>query len=171
MATSTPICERLTALAEPTRVRLLRALELEELGVGELARVLQLPQSTVSRHLKVLLDGGWVQRRSVGPANLLRVDDLDPEARQLWTLVRDGAGDLSEDAARVEAVVAQRQVDAREFFGRHAERWDALRRELFGDAYLVPTLLSLLPAGWAVADLGCGTGETVPARGPHRGCL
>ena len=48
------IFDRLPVLSEPTRARLLRVLAQEELGVGELARVVQLPQSTVSRHLKVL---------------------------------------------------------------------------------------------------------------------
>lgn len=45
-------------LAEPTRSRLLAALERQELTVGELAAALQLPQSTVSRHLKILTDQG-----------------------------------------------------------------------------------------------------------------
>ena len=49
------------ALADPTRLRLLRLLERHELGVAELCHVLQLPQSTVSRHLKVLADQGWVR--------------------------------------------------------------------------------------------------------------
>ncbi len=46
------------------RLRLLRVLEREELGVGELSKILQLPQSTVSRHLKLLHDGDWIERRS-----------------------------------------------------------------------------------------------------------
>ena len=67
------IYQDLNTLSEPIRVRLLRLLEAEELGVGELVRVTQLPQSTVSRHLKTLLTQGWVQRRSDGPANLFRL--------------------------------------------------------------------------------------------------
>ena len=39
------------SLADPTRLRLLRLLERHELGVADLCDVLQLPQSTVSRHL------------------------------------------------------------------------------------------------------------------------
>ena len=56
--------QHLSTLAEPVRLRLLSALESEELGVGELTRILQLPQSTVSRHLKALQNTGWVRRRS-----------------------------------------------------------------------------------------------------------
>ncbi|MBM4191446.1 MAG: winged helix-turn-helix transcriptional regulator, partial [Gemmatimonadetes bacterium] len=46
--------DRLSALADPIRTRILLVLERHELTVSELRTVLQLPQSTVSRHLKVL---------------------------------------------------------------------------------------------------------------------
>ena len=51
------------SLADPTRLRLLRLLERHELGVVDLCDILQLPQSTVSRHLKMLADAGWVTSR------------------------------------------------------------------------------------------------------------
>ena len=54
-----PLLQRLGALNDPVRLRILRLLDREELSVGELARALQLPQSTVSRHLKLLHEGGW----------------------------------------------------------------------------------------------------------------
>ena len=85
-ATPTALLARLEALADPTRLRLLRLLERHELGVVELMDVLQLPQSTVSRHLKLLSDHGFLRAHSRGTANLygLRTDDLDPAARKLW---------------------------------------------------------------------------------------
>jgi ArsR family transcriptional regulator len=51
-------------LSDATRLRLLRLLERHELGVVELCDILQLPQSTVSRHLKVLGDQKWVRSRA-----------------------------------------------------------------------------------------------------------
>ena len=51
---------RLSALSDRSRVRIMRVLEQEELGVGELSNVLGMPQSTVSRHLKPLHDLGLV---------------------------------------------------------------------------------------------------------------
>ena len=56
-----PILEHLSALADPTRGRILLVLERQELTVSELCEVLRLPQSTTSRHLKVLADGGWIR--------------------------------------------------------------------------------------------------------------
>jgi len=161
----------LSALSEPTRVRLLHALAREELGVGELARVLQSPQSTVSRHLKHLRTEGWLEKRAEGTASFFRLAEPLPEgAGALWAVVaRDlrGSGLYAEDLRRVDSVLAQREMDSRAFFGRHADQWEQVRRELFGEKTLLPALLSLLPAGLVVADLGCGTGEAVEALAPY----
>ena len=56
----TSIFDRLAALSEPTRVRILRVLLREELTVGELVRVIGAPQPTVSRHLNLLVHAGFL---------------------------------------------------------------------------------------------------------------
>ena len=48
--------DHLATVSDPLRCRMLLALERHELTVSELCSVLQLPQSTVSRHLKTLSD-------------------------------------------------------------------------------------------------------------------
>ncbi len=162
------IYKRLSALSDPTRVRLLRLLEGEELTVGELVRVLQVPQPTVSRHLKQLRQQGWVDRRASGTASLFRMGAVDQEARGLWSLVRARVDEAyAEDSARLATVVALRTVDSRTFFERVGGDWDALRRQLFGDGYALPALLSLFPDDLVVADLGCGTGAVLAALAPH----
>src|SRR5215218_68104 len=60
------VFDQLTTLSDPTRSRLLHVLQDRELTVTELCSVLQLPQSTVSRHLKILSDDGWVTSRADG---------------------------------------------------------------------------------------------------------
>ncbi|MFG0282946.1 MAG: ArsR/SmtB family transcription factor [Phycisphaerales bacterium JB039] len=162
---------RLGALGEAWRLRLLRLLEAEELSVGEIARVMQLPQSTVSRRLKALADGGWIARRSEGTATLYRfiLDDLDDGARAVWLAVREHLGadpQLEEDRRRLHAVVAERRVDSQTFFGRVAGEWDSVRESLFGHGFTAPGLLSLLPADWEVADLGCGAGNVAELLAP-----
>ncbi len=166
--------DRLSALAEPTRLRILRLLEREELSVGEVARVVQLPQSTVSRHLKVLArgDGGaWLARRAEGTATLYRLvmDDLPAECRDLWVAVRPQLGALAEageDDLRLEAVLRERS-DSQAFFGRVAGQWDDVRDELFGERFMSAALLPLVPSDWVVADLGCGTGNASELLAPH----
>lgn len=167
------VADRLADLGERVRLRLMRVLEREELSVGEVANVVQLPQSTVSRHLKVLSDGQWLGKRTEGTATLYRLvlDDLSPGARALWTAIREQMGrgeeggssadalELAEDDRRLSCVVAERRMDSQAFFGRVAGQWDDLRTNLFGSRFTHDALLALVPRHWTVADLGCGTGN------------
>jgi len=68
--TAAPILDHMAALADPIRCRMLLPLERHELTVNEICSVLQLPQSTVSRHLKTLADDGWVSSRRDGRARV-----------------------------------------------------------------------------------------------------
>jgi SAM-dependent methyltransferase len=151
------------SLADLTRLRLLHLLERHELGVAELCDVLQMPQSTVSRHLKVLGDQRWVRVRREGTNHLYRtiLDELDPAARKLWLLAReqtDGWPALRQDELRLERRLAERRDDSRAFFAGAAAEWDRLRLELYGAGVDSAALLALLPSEYVVADLGCGTG-------------
>ncbi|MBL9141723.1 MAG: metalloregulator ArsR/SmtB family transcription factor [Phycisphaerae bacterium] len=154
----------LGSLGDLARLRLLRLLQSDELGVGELARALQLPQSTVSRHLKPLFEQGWVVKRTEGTQSLYRLvpEQLPADMRALWQLSLDHLGTshtFDEDDARLAEVLALRRVDSRTFFGRIGGDWDDLRRQLFGEAFGADALLALLPPNAVVADLGCGTGD------------
>ncbi len=83
--------DHMATLADPLRCRLLLLLERHELTVSEMCAVLQLPQSTVSRHLKTLADASWVVSRRDGTSRYysLSLDELDPGARRLWPLIRE----------------------------------------------------------------------------------
>jgi ArsR family transcriptional regulator len=158
------VFDHLSALADPTRARLLLALERHELTVGELASVLQLPQSTVSRHLATLSQEGWVVARPDGTSRRYRMatDALSPAARRLWGAVREPVAAAlpaaAHDAERVRAVLAQRRGASEAFFSSAAGRWDRLRGELFGQRVELVALLGLLDEALVVGDLGCGTG-------------
>src|SRR5256885_11284038 len=85
------ILDHLSALSDPTRSRILLLLDRRELTVSELCGIMQLPQSTVSRHLKALADSGWIAARAEGTSNLYTMtrDELDAPARRLWLLGRE----------------------------------------------------------------------------------
>jgi ArsR family transcriptional regulator len=163
---------RMDNLADPTRLRLLRILERHELGVAELVEILRLPQSTVSRHLKVLTDQGWLASRSRGTMNLYRMtpDVLEPSARELWDLTRretDQWATGRQDELRLDHHLRNGGRRAEEFFAGAAAHWDRLRREQYGDRYSLVGLLALLPKGAVVADLGCGTGAVLADLAPN----
>lgn len=152
------------SLADGTRLRLLRLLERHELGVVELCDVVQLPQSTVSRHLRVLSDEGWVRSRRQGTTNLYRMllDELDATPRRLWLLAREqtaGWATVEQDELRLLRHLRDKQRDSQAFFAGTAGQWDKLRVETYGERFETCALLALLPAEWTVADLGCGTGR------------
>ena len=167
------IFDTLSALADATRTRLLLALDRHELTVSELCAVTQLPQSTVSRHLRILNDQGWVTSRADGTSRQYRLaTPLDAGDRRLWQLVKDQLSDsrqAAQDAERLRGVLARRRTASREFFSTAAGQWDALRAELFGSRAGLAALPGLLDDGWVVGDLGCGTGELAGSLAPFVG--
>ena len=169
--TQAAIFDDLTALSDATRSRMLLILERHELTVSELCAVLQLPQSTVSRHLKTLADASWVTSRRDGTSRYytLALDERDAHTRRLWSLLRDQIATTAgadQDARRLKGVLGRRQSKSEEFFASAAGQWDRLRRELFGGASALHALPALIDPGWTVGDLGCGTGETSAAFAP-----
>ncbi|GAB4518288.1 MAG: metalloregulator ArsR/SmtB family transcription factor [Phycisphaerales bacterium] len=171
-ANPNPITDRLVAISDSVRLRLCRVLEQEELSVGEASNVVQLPQSTVSRHLKTLAESGWLQKRSAGTSSMYRMvlDDLPDGSSEIWTAVRNQVADelsFAEDARRLKEVVAERKTDTIAFFGRLAGEWDQLRHELFGDTFTSRALLAMLPHDWVIADIGSGTGNAAEHLARH----
>ena len=161
----------LRALADPTRLRIMRLLTRMELAVGELAQVLDQSQPRVSRHIRILVEaalaarrreGGWVYVRSaVGAtetpfahavANLLdRGEDGDPAF----------AAQAEADRLRLGQIRQGREARAAEYFARHAAQWDVLRSLHSDDATVEAALAGLLggsPLG-RLLDIGTGTGR------------
>ena len=153
----------MAAVSDPVRCRLLLLLGQHELTVSELCAVLQMPQSSVSRHLKTLGDEDWVISRRDGTSRFysMPLDDLDAGARQLWPIVREqfaGTTAAAQDQRRLRSVLARRRAKSQEFFATAAGQWDRLREELFGDAFYLWAVLGLIEPTLVVGDLGCGTG-------------
>ncbi len=178
------------ALADATRLRILRALSLEELSVTELVEVLGQPQSTVSRHLKILRDAGLLVERRNGAtvlhstrsslsiaANSGHADQVVVEGNGLGGPANSGtAANLKDQLLawvghqsvepelreRLDAVMRLRRGGRSDFFDTVGSRWDQLRIEAFGEAFHLEALTWLLPGDWAVADVGTGTGYLLP---------
>jgi ArsR family transcriptional regulator len=130
-----------------------------------------MPQSTVSRHLKVLADQKWVRGRRQGTNHLYRtiLDELEAGARRLWVLAReqtDAWPAVKQDRMRLDRLLAQKQGDSQAFFAGAAGEWDRFRRELYGKHFSDAAMLALLPRNDVVADLGCGTGQVMAALAP-----
>ena len=158
------VVDQLTVLSDAIRVRMLAVLEGRELTVSELCDVVQLPQSTVSRHLKTLLDGEWVASRRDGTRRLytLPLSDVDASAKRLWQVVREqvtATAAASDDDRRLKQILERRKTQSEAFFSSAAGQWDELREELFGPTSHLRALAGLLDPHEVVGDLGCGTGQ------------
>ena len=163
----------MSALGDLARGRLLLLLERGEFTVSELVQISQLPQSTVSRHLKILADDGWVTSRASGTSRFYRMAaSLDPAAQELWGLVRPdvaAVGLAGADDDRTRAVLRERRRRSREFFSGVALRWDSVREELFSsDSEMFP-LFGLLSPTATLGDLGAGTGHFAARVAPFVG--
>ena len=166
------VLEHMSALADPIRCRMLLMLEKHELTVSELCAVLQMPQSSVSRHLKTLADDDWVASRRDGTSRFytMPVDDLDQAASRLWPIIREQASATTaagHDERRLRGVLNRRRAKSQEFFATAAGGWDRLRAGLFGDAFYLWAVLGLIDASIVVGDLGCGTGQLTETIAPY----
>jgi len=102
-----------------------------ELSVGELAQVLGQSQPRVSRHLKILADAGVLERRKEGSwvfLTLAAAEQVEP----MYALI-DGWSDaatttlFASDAARIDAIRAERTEAANRYFTAQAAIWDQIR--------------------------------------------
>ena len=146
---ATEVVDQLSVLSDSIRVRMLAVLEARELTVSELCDVVQLPQSTVSRHLKTLAEGDWITSRRDGTRRLytLPLEDLDVSAKRLWQVVREqvaSSATVSQDDRRLKQVLARRRTQSEAFFSSSASQWDRLREELFGSTSHLRALGGLL---------------------------
>jgi ArsR family transcriptional regulator len=160
------------ALADPTRLRIMRLLSAMELAVGELAQLLGQSQPRVSRHIRILCEAGLAERRKEGSWVFLRsaireggAPPLGAAAAHLLALAEaDDAGfaaRCAEDRRHLAAIRAARAASAEAWFARHAEEWDTLRL-LHGADGPVERALEHALAGdglGALLDVGTGTGR------------
>ncbi len=170
IAPAADLTEVLRLFGEPTRLRVLGVLELSELSVTELTRVLQMQQSRVSNHLRVLRDAGLLVERHSGRTTFLRagfarngaaLDEARDVRVRLWNALRAEIPTLPEFAADVERlhqVLADRRASSRAFFDRVAGEWDKIGVDFATGQARQRAAANLLGPGLVLADLGCGTG-------------
>ena len=162
------------ALSDETRLRLVHILMHYELSVNELVRILDMGQSRVSRHLKILTEAGLLTFRRDGlwvfysaaaagtPRNFLRA--LEP-------FLPDDATTHA-DMGMAAHILEERARRTRQFFNAIAENWDELNHEVLGDFDLPAQVCAALPTGCGTAvDLGCGTGAVLARMLPLAGTL
>ncbi|WEK42306.1 MAG: metalloregulator ArsR/SmtB family transcription factor [Candidatus Sphingomonas colombiensis] len=161
------------ALADSSRLRILRLLRTMELSVGELAQVLGQSQPRVSRHVKILCDAGLAERRKEGSwvfVALGPVEAVAPIAAALdrWEVASPDR-QAAADVARLAAVRADRAASAAAWFEANAGEWDAIRSMHVAESEVEASMLAALgdaPVGRLI-DIGTGTGRMIELFAPR----
>ena len=153
----------LRLLSDPTRVRILAAVESEELAVNEIADVLAMSQSRISNHLRLLRDAEALSDRREGTWTFYRnVLPQSDRAAPLWSAVRKGLekdSQLRADETRRRSVLERRRRRSREHFSTGGDGSDAARDASLESGCLREEILAaLVPADLEVVDAGCGDG-------------
>lgn len=160
------------ALADLTRLRILRLLGSMELAVGEVAQVLGQSQPRVSRHIGILCDADLAERRREGSWTFVRAcapsaDTISLCAGALRLLAEAEADDpafaaaCEADRRRLAEIRSHREAEAQAYFARHADDWDELRRLHSSDEAVENALAEALGTGTLgrLLDIGTGTGR------------
>jgi len=152
------------ALADPTRVRLVHLLQHYELNVGEIVQIMEMGQSRISRHLKILADCGLLTSRRDGMWVFYRGGSRGKAQAFLQALSPFLAAeeDLAPDLARAAEVTRQRVHSTQQFFDGVAAQWGDVGREALGGFDIAPHVERIMPECEAAVDLGCGPGELLP---------
>jgi ubiquinone/menaquinone biosynthesis C-methylase UbiE/DNA-binding transcriptional ArsR family regulator len=154
----------LKAAGEETRLRILALVDEAELTVSDLTDILRQSQPRISRHLKLLVEAGLIERFREGAWAFFRLAERGGSAELARSLIaRLDPNDtiISRDRTRLSAVRATRAAAAQDYFRSHAAQWDRIRQlhvadeaveEAISDALADRPFRSLL-------DLGTGTGR------------
>lgn len=156
------ILKNIKALADDTRLRLAYILWHYELSVNELVTLLNMGQSRVSRHLKILSDAGLLQARRDGLWVFYKAVEEGENKDFLASLFSYLSKDLQNDLDVASRIIEERAIKTRQFFNSIADDWDELNKEVLGTFSLPKEVKKSVPATCKMAvDLGCGTGEVL----------
>ncbi len=149
------------SLSDETRLRLLNILVHFELSVNEIVAIMDMGQSRISRHLKIMSDAGIIECRRDGIwAFYSAISNGDGK------LFIDGIkflfkeeDELKTDLFTAKQIIADRSLISRKFFNDIAPEWNKLKHQIIGDFDLNSSILSYIDDCEMAVDLGCGTGE------------
>lgn len=155
------VWDTLKLVADPTRLRILYLLRAEELSVAELQGILEMGQSRISTHIKLLKQANLLQDRRDGKRTYyaLRKDLAEPE-QALIVAACDAAAksdQAADDFANMERIVTTRREAAERYFNEIAERLG--RKYCPGRSWqALGHMMLLFAPKLDIADLGAGEG-------------
>jgi ubiquinone/menaquinone biosynthesis C-methylase UbiE len=161
----------LKAAGEETRLRVLALLAEAELTVSDLTDILRQSQPRISRHLKLLVEAGLVERFREGTWAFFRLAEHGAGAdvaRALIERLEPGDQTVRRDHERLASVRQARAAAAQAYFRAHAAEWDRIRKLHVADEAVEEAIRAALSEKpfRSLLDLGTGTGRMLEMFGP-----
>ncbi len=170
--TAEELVNALKAAGETTRLRLLLLLAESELNVKDLTRILGQSQPRISRHLKLMLEAGLVERFREGSWVYFRLSENNASRqilRAIFDILNIEDAVLVRDRARASAVKQERTESAQQYFREHAAEWDKIRSLHLSEKDVEASMSGILGSGpfETLVDLGTGTGRMLELFAPY----
>ncbi len=154
----------LRAAGEQTRLRILALCARGEWSVSELTKILGQSQPRVSRHLKLMVEAGLLERLPEGAQVYFRISDqasASKLAQALVSLIPESDSSLQRDLSQLQQVREARTQRAQDYFQQVAKSWETIRSMHVPQQQLEAALLEVVgsePVG-DLLDIGTGTGR------------
>ncbi|PJZ65921.1 hypothetical protein CH371_10335 [Leptospira wolffii] len=163
------ILSALKALSDETRIRVLRILSIAPLNVQEITEVLDMGQSRISRHLKILTDAGFLVSQREGswvyyrPKNAQDSYDFSLELNSLLLRFEKSLPYSEQDFYKTKGILRQRDLKTSQYFDEVAKNWESIQRDVLDPILYRNKILDRLPEfSGRISDLGCGPGGLIP---------
>ena len=161
----------LKAAGEMTRLRILALLGQAELTVKDLTAILGQSQPRISRHLKLLVEAGLIDRHPEGAWVFYRLTDQGLARRfagELLGLIDAGDPVLARDREYLASVKREHAEAAGRYFAAHAGEWDSIRALHVAEAAVEAAMSAAVGQRpfESMLDLGTGTGRLLELFAP-----
>lgn len=135
-----------------------------ELNVNEIVSILEMGQSRISRHLKILTDCGLLTFRRDG-LWIFYSAAIEGEGFDFIQSIKhlfNHNSQFQKDLEASEKCIVERTKKTTHFFNTVSKNWELLKQDIIGDLDLNGKILKTVPASDTIVDLGCGTGDLLP---------
>lgn len=168
------------SLSDTSRLRIVNALRLGSFNVQELTELLELGQSTVSHHLKVLSqveivnqnkEGTWVFY-TLNHLNNFIEETINFNFKKLESLASHNLKEVfKSDKDKIKLLQDKRRATTKEFFENSAKDWNSLRKETipFNNDECLKVLANSINPSNTLLELGTGAGALLQQILPRTG--
>jgi ubiquinone/menaquinone biosynthesis C-methylase UbiE/predicted transcriptional regulator len=163
----TALIRAFKSVSDETRVRILHILSYGDFSVNEIVDILEMGQSSVSRHLKILTSAGFLNARREGSWVYYSLRTSSSYfAQDLTNLILSHKEDLpfrEIDQFNVSNTLSKRENKSKQFFNDLGQNWEKVQEEVLDPRIYRDRIVSSLPPNSdLVLDLGCGPGGLIP---------